>query len=102
MARNSPNKSRSRRARSVMPLASKGEPRLFWSLPGRFYPHAQRILADASTTSRQIGDQQPGLLILRMPIGTHIGLNWLFLPHDSTSRPAIAWLANESVKARPP
>src|SRR5436190_17552069 len=54
----------------------------FLVLKRGFHPHPQRIFSHASTTGRQIRDQQPGFLIERVPIGAHIGLQWFLLPHN--------------------
>src|SRR5215471_17136461 len=101
MATNRPKMRRSKRARWVIELPSRGEPRLFWSVPGGFHPHSQRIVAEASTTGGEIRNEQPSFLVLWVPIGTDVGLDGFLLPHDGTSRPTICALANEGIKARP-
>src|SRR5947199_1937340 len=70
-------------------------------LKGRFDAHAQRIRVDACFARRQVGNDQPRLLILLLPTGTHIGLDALLLPDTRTPIPLLTFLLDKALEGTP-
>ena len=70
-------------------------------LKSRFDAHAQRIRVDACFARRQIGNDEPGLLILFFPTGTHIRFDGLLLPDERTPVPLLAFLADKALEGTP-
>lgn len=52
----------------------------FEVLESRFYSHTTSILLHAVTTSRPIGEQDPGFALLWVPDGTHRGGQTAIVP----------------------
>src|SRR5438045_3001038 len=70
-------------------------------LKGCFDAHAQRIGVNAWFARRQVGNDQPGLLILLLPTGTHIGLDGLLLPNTRTPIPLLPFLLDKALEGTP-
>src|SRR5947208_9821312 len=70
-------------------------------LKGGLDTHAQRIGLQPLLASWQVRDDQPGLLILLLPTGTHIGFDGLLLPDQRTSIPLLAFLVDKALEATP-
>src|SRR5947209_8634975 len=70
-------------------------------LKGGLDTHAQRIGLKPLLSSRQIRNNQPGLLILFLPTGTHICFDGLFLPDKCTPIPLLAFLLDKALEGTP-
>src|SRR6266566_3671288 len=70
-------------------------------LKGRFDTHAQRIGVNACFACRQVRNNQPSLLILLLPTGTHRGLDGLLLPDERTPIPLLTFLLDKALEGTP-
>src|SRR5213078_1290931 len=70
-------------------------------LKSGLHAHAQRIGVDACFARRQIGNDEPGLLILFFPTSTHIALDALLLPDERTPVPLLAFLVDKALEGTP-
>src|SRR2546421_9037783 len=100
-ARKRANSKRSRCARTLSCAASMFQPRVARILKGRFDAHAPRICVNACFARREVGNDQPSLLILLLPTGTHRGLDALLLPDTRTPIPLLTFLRDKALEGTP-
>src|SRR2546421_5737571 len=67
----------------------------FHVLKGRLHTHTPAILAHPLATSRAIGNQEPGLLLSRLPDGTQLEFQGVFLPQTHGPIPGGAFMRHE-------
>src|SRR5207248_11161472 len=70
-------------------------------LKSGLHAHAQPIGVDAGFAGRQIGNNQPRLLILLLPTGTDRGLDGLLLPDTRPPIPLLPFLVDKALERTP-
>src|SRR5437773_7393265 len=96
-ATNRAKSKRSRCWRTCSWAASMFHPRVARLLKGGLDTHAQCIGREPLLASWQVRDDEPGLLILFLPTGTHRGFDGLLLPDERTPIPLLAFVVDKAL-----
>src|SRR5947209_575019 len=70
-------------------------------LKGGFHPHAQPIKTHQTRRSRQIRNQEPGFVVLRIPAGSQLAGKAMGFPQEHLAIPGRACLEQEIAAALP-
>jgi hypothetical protein len=84
MVRNRAKRSRLRRSRSSIKLVSSSQPRLAGILKSGLHAHAPGVLLDPLSTSRLIGNQEPGFTLVVVPYRAFRAVSIVFSCQHST------------------